>query len=381
VTILTTEQQELAQTVREIAQAKLVPYAQRMEAENKFPHDLVARFVEWGWLNLLIPQEHGGAGAGAMEWVLMTEELSRVSLAISSLLEGYGPVVMLRLFGTEEQKKRFFPILEQGMACFAGTEPEAGSDIAAIRTKAVDKGGYYVINGTKQFITNGGVADFIAILATLEPGAGPKAHRLFFLDRRECKGIESTREEQMIGIRGGSLTGLTLTNVEVPTEHMLQGDAFKAVQVMMDYGRPSTAGAAVGVASAATEFALDYTLDRKAFGHSVYDFQGVSFMIAEMATRTEAARQLAYRAAAEVDADGPRKNELSSMAKTFATDVAMKVTTDAVQCLGGAGLMKDFPVERMMRDVKALQILGGTNQIQRMILARALKNNRRRAGR
>ena len=377
-TTFTPEQVALAETVRQIARENLVPYAERMERTNEFPHDLVAKYAEWGWLNLLIPEEFGGGGAGATEWVIMTEELSRISLAISSLLEGYGPVVMLRLFGTHEQKKRFFPVLEQGMGCFAGTEPGAGSDVAAIRTKAVDKGGYYVINGSKQFITNGGVADFIAILATLEPGAGSRAQRLFFVDRRKCPGIAVTREEEMIGIRGGSVAGLTLTDVEVPAEDMVEKEAFKVFQVMMDYGRPSTAGAAVGVASAATDYALGYTLEREAFGQPVYDFQGVSFMIADMAIQVEAARQLAYRAAAEVDSDGPRKNEFSAMAKTFATDVAMKVTTDAVQCLGGAGLMKDYPVERMMRDVKALQILGGTNQVQRMILARALKKTHQR---
>ncbi|GAA4548602.1 acyl-CoA dehydrogenase family protein [Pseudonocardia xishanensis] len=376
-TVLNQDQTDLARTVAEIARAELGPYAQRMEETGEFAHDLVERFVEWGWLDLLVPEEYGGDGAGATEWVVMTEQLSRVSLATCSLLEGYGPIVMLRLFGTPDQQKRFFPVLRNGMGCFAGTEPGAGSDIAAITTRAVDKGGYWVLNGAKQYITNGGVADFIAVLATVEPGAGPSAHRLFFLDRRTTAGVETTREEQMIGIRGGSVAGLTFTDVEVPAEDMLQAEAFKAVQVMMDYGRPSTAGMAVGVASAAIDCALDYTLEREAFGRPVYDFQGVSFMIADMATQTEAARLLGYRAAAEVDAGGPRANELSSMAKTFATDVAMKVTTDAVQCLGGAGLMKDYPVERMMRDVKALQILGGTNQIQRLILSRALKKARR----
>jgi len=369
----TDEQEDLARTVRAMADAKLRPVAQRIEESGEFPHDLVEQFAEWGWLSLLVPEEYGGTAAGATEWVIMTEELAKVSLAVCSLLEGYGPIMMLRLFGTEDQKKRFFPILQTGMACFAGTEPSAGSDIAAIRTKAVDKGGYYVLNGSKQFITNGGVANLIAVLATVDPDAGSKGQRVFFVDPRKTPGIAVTREEQLIGIRGGSVAGFTLTDVEVPVEDMLEAEAFKAFQVMMDYGRPSTAGMAVGVSAAATEYALRYALDREAFGHPVYDFQGVSFMIADMAMQTEAARLLAYRAAAEVDADGPRKNELSAMAKTFATDVAMRVTTDAVQVLGGAGLTKDYPVERMMRDVKALQILGGTNQIQRMILARALK--------
>jgi alkylation response protein AidB-like acyl-CoA dehydrogenase len=375
----TTEQDDLAHTVRDIGEAKLRLVAQRIENSGEFPHDLVAQFAEWGWLSLLIPEEYGGTEAGATEWVIMTEELSKISLAVCSLLEGYGPIMLLRLFGSADQKKRFFPILQTGMGCFAGTEPSAGSDIASIRTKAVEKDGYYVLNGSKQFITNGGVADLIAVLATVDPTTGAKGQRIFFVDPRSTPGIEVTREEQLIGIRGGSVAGFTLTDVEVPVADILPADAFKAFQVMMDYGRPSTAGMAVGVATAATEYAVKYAVERQAFGQSVFDFQGVSFMIADMAMQTEAARLLAYRAAAEVDSDGPRKNELSSMAKTFATDVAMKVTTDAVQVLGGAGLTKDYPVERMMRDVKALQILGGTNQVQRMVLARALK--KRIAGR
>jgi len=376
-TTLTDEQIDLGRTGREIGASKLAPIAQRMEDTGEFPHDLVEQFAEWGWLSLMIPEEYGGGGAGATEWVVMTEELSRVSLATCSLLEGYGPVVMLRMFADDRQKAKFFPVLAHGMGCFAGTEPGAGSDIAAIRTRALDKGGYYILNGAKQFITNGGVADFIAVLATVDPTAGHKGLRIFFLDRRQHPGIETTREERMIGIRGGSLAGLTFTDVEVPAEDMLDAPAFKVFQAMMDFGRPSTAGMAVGVSSAAIELALGYTLEREAFGQPVFDFQGVSFMLADMAIQTEAARLLAYRAAYEVDTDGPRKSELSAMAKTFATDAAMKVTTDAVQCMGGAGLMKDYPAERMMRDVKALQILGGTNQVQRMMLARSMKRSAR----
>jgi hypothetical protein len=177
----------------------------------------------------------------------------------------------------------------------------------------------------------------------------------------------------MMGLRGASLAELTLENVEVPTENVVAGEsAFKAVQALFDWGRPSAAGMAIGVAAAAMEYALGYTLERRQFGRPVFDFQGVSFMVADMATRIEAARELTFAAAAEVDNGGPRRAELSSMAKLFATDVAMAVTTDAVQCLGGAGYLKDHPVERMMRDAKALQIFVGTNQVQRVILSRAL---------
>jgi alkylation response protein AidB-like acyl-CoA dehydrogenase len=377
--VLTPEQEMFSETVRRIALEKITPIAARMEEDACIPYDLGELYSEVGWFGLLVPERFGGSGAGVTEWALLTEGISRVSVAAAQLFENNGPIVLLRLFGTEEQQARFFPALQERMACFAGTEPEAGSDIAAIRTHAVDKGGSFVINGTKQYISNGAAADVIAVLATVEPGSGRRGLRIFMVDRRDSPGVTTDREERMMGLRGASLAELTFENVEVPAENVVAGDqAFNAVQALFDWGRPSAAGMAVGVAAAAMEYALGYTLERRQFGQPVFDFQGVSFMVADMATRIEAARELTFAAAAEVDRDGPRRTELSSMAKLFATDIAMAVTTDAVQCLGGAGYLKDHPVERMMRDAKALQIFVGTNQVQRVMVSRALARRSRR---
>jgi len=329
-----------------------------------------------GWLDLMTPTRFGGAEAGATEWVILAEEVAKVSTAAAQCFENFGPVIPLRMFGTEEQQARLFPVLSERIGCFAATEPEAGSDLASLKTHAVDKGGSYVINGAKQYITNGAVANFFALLATVDPGSGAAGLRMFLVDAKESPGVSVLREERKMGLRGSSLAALAFDDVEVPAENMIEG-GFLAAQSLLDFARPNVAGMAMGLASAAMEYALAYTLERRQFGRPVYEFQGVSFMIADMAARIEAGRELAYAAAAEVDRKGPRATELASMAKFFCTDACMQVTTDAVQCLGGAGYMKDHPAELMMRDAKVLQIYIGTNQIQRMILSRELASKRR----
>jgi alkylation response protein AidB-like acyl-CoA dehydrogenase len=376
--VLTDEQQQWAQTVRRVARERIAPIAVRMEAEDRLSMELLDLYRELGWFDLMTPLRFGGAEAGSTEWVILAEEICTVSAAAAQCFENFGPAIPLRAFGTEEQQARLFPILKERIGCFAATEPEAGSDVASLRTHAVDKGGYYVINGTKQFITNGSVANFFALMVTVEPGSGAKGIRMFMVDAKESNGVSVIREEQKMGLRGSSLAALAFDNVEVPADNMILGEGgFKAAQTLLDFARPNVAGMAVGLASAAMDYALQYTLERRQFGRPVYEFQGVSFMIADMAARIEAARELVYAAAAEVDRKGPRATELASMAKFFCTDVCMQVTTDAVQCLGGAGYMKDHPVERMMRDAKILQIYIGTNQVQRMILSRELAKKRR----
>ena len=369
--VLTDEQQHWVETVRRVAQERIAPLGALMEAEDRLPMELLELYRELGWLDLMTPTRFGGAGAGSTEWVILAEEVAKVSTAAAQCFENFGPVIPLRIFGTEEQQARLFPVMSERIGCFAATEPEAGSDLASLKTHAVDKGGSYVINGTKQFITNGAVANFFALMATVDPGSGAAGLRMFLVDAVESPGVSVLREERKMGLRGSSLAALAFDNVEVPAENMIAG-GFRAAQSLLDFARPNVAGMAMGLASAAMEYALAYTLDRNQFGRPVYEFQGVSFMIADMAARIEAGRELAYAAAAEVDRQGPRSTELSSMAKFFCTDVCMQVTTDAVQCLGGAGYMKDHPVERMMRDAKVLQIYIGTNQIQRMILSREL---------
>jgi alkylation response protein AidB-like acyl-CoA dehydrogenase len=235
------------------------------------------------------------------------------------------------------------------------------------------------VNGAKCFITNGDVSDFYTTLVTVEPGAGPAGVRLLLIDGRESPGVTVTGRERKMGLRGSTIVGLSFDDVEVPVGNLIGGErGFGALMAMFDFARPNVAAQGVGLATGAMEYALAYTLERRAFGKPVFEFQGVSFMIADMAIQIEAARELVYAAAAEVDRGGPRAGELSAMAKTFCTDTAMAVATDAVQCLGGHGYLADHPVERMMRDAKVLQIYEGTNQIQRVILSRLLA---RRAGR
>jgi len=239
-----------------------------------------------------------------------------------------------------------------------------------------------VVNGTKCFITNGDVSDIYTTLVTVEPGSGPAGVRLLLIDGRESPGVSVTGRERKMGLRGSTLAGLAFDDVEVPAGNLIGGDrGFGALMSMFVFARPNVAAQGVGLATAAMDYALGYTLERRAFGRPVFEFQGVSFMVADMAIRIEAARELVYAAAAEIDRGGPRAGELAAMAKTLCTDTAMAVTTDAVQCLGGHGYLADHPVERMMRDAKVLQIYEGTNQIQRLILSRLLAGRMRGARR
>jgi acyl-CoA dehydrogenase len=370
---LSPEQEAFAATVARVAAERIAPIGARMEADDEFPHDLLALYREQGWLSILTPSAYGGAGAGSTEWVILAEAIARHSTAACQLFQHFGAVMVLRFAGTAEQQERLFPVVEERVSCLASTEPEAGSDLGAIRTHAVEVGGSYVVNGTKCFITNGDVSDVYTTLVTVEPGSGPAGVRLLLIDGRESRGVSVTGRERKMGLRGSTIVTLAFDDVEVPADNMIGGErGFGALMAMFDFARPNVAAQGVGLAAAAMEYALGYTLERRAFGRPVYEFQGVSFMIADMAIRIEAARELVYAAAAEIDRGGPRAGELAAMAKTFCTDTAMAVATDAVQCLGGHGYLADHPVERMMRDAKVLQIYEGTNQIQRLILSRIL---------
>jgi alkylation response protein AidB-like acyl-CoA dehydrogenase len=380
VPVLSPEQELFAETVSRVAVERIAPIGARMEEDDEFPHDLVDLYRELGWLALMTPAKYGGAEAGSTEWVILAENIARVSAAAAQMFENFGPAIPLRFLGSPEQQDRLFPLLEHRIGCFAATEPDAGSDLGAVRTHAVDKGGSYLINGEKCFITNGSVANFYALVATVAPGSGLSGLRLFMVDGVESPGVSVIREEKKMGLRGSSLAALSFENVEVPADNMIGGETgLRAAQQLLDFARPNVAGMACGLATAAMEYALAYTLERRAFGRPVYEFQGVSFPIVDMAIHIEAGRELAYKAAAEVDAGGPRASELASMAKVFCTDTAMAVTTDAVQCLGGHGYLKTHPVERMMRDAKVMQIYIGTNQIQRMLVSEALAHRVRAA--
>ena len=324
---LTAEQEMFSDTVARVAAERIAPIAARMEADDEFPHDLLALYRELGWLSILTPAVYNGAEAGATEWVILAENIAYHSAAACQLFQHFGAVMALRFFGTPEQQNRLFPVVEERVSCLASTEPEAGSDLGAIQTHAVDKGGSFVVNGTKCFITNGDVSDVYTTLVTLEPGSGPAGLRLLLIDGRESPGVSVTGRERKMGLRGSTIVTLSFEDVEVPAGNMIGGDrGFAALMAMFDFARPNVAAQGVGLAAAAMDYALGYTLERRAFGRPVFEFQGVSFMVADMAIRIEAARELLYAAAAEVDAGGPRAAELSSMAKTGRP--SFDVTTD-----------------------------------------------------
>jgi alkylation response protein AidB-like acyl-CoA dehydrogenase len=371
--VFTEEQLELKKTARRVARERVAPVSGQIEKSGEHPGHLVDLFRSLGWLSLTTPTEYGGVGGGTTEWCIVQEELAQVSSVAAHLLGHNSVNTLLSLMGSQEQKMRFFPILEERYSCFMASEPDAGSDVSSIRTTAVEKDGHYVINGRKQWVGHGGYADFYIVVATVDPGAGARGLAIFLVDGHESSGIIVEREEDLMGMRGASVAEITLESVEVPAANRIDGgNGIRDFVEFMVTARPTSAAQAVGLSQAAMEYALRYTHERRQFGRPVYEFQAVSHMIAEMATQIEAARELTYWAAGEVDRHGPRRGEIVSMAKAFATDVAMRVTTDAVQCMGASGYSKEHPVERMMRDAKILQIYEGTNQIQRESIAKLL---------
>jgi len=372
----TQDQLELKRLARRVARDRVVPIAQRMEETAEHSPELVEMFKELGFLSLTQPVEYGGVGCGTTEWCIVQEEVAEVSAAACAVIGQNSAKSMLAVLGTENQKAKFFPVLEDRFTAFMSTEPDAGSDVAGIRTFAKRDGDHFNIVGRKQWIGGGGEADFFIIVAKTDDPADPGLG-LFLVDGHETDGIKVDRLEDMMGMRGESVAEIAIENVRIPAENRV-GKGVGAFIKFMNLARPTSAAQAVGVATAAMEYALRYTHERHQFGRPVYEFQAVSHMIAEMAIQIEAARELTYAAARAVDTDDPRGGELASMAKCFATDVCMKVTTDAVQAMGAAGYSKEHPVERMMRDAKIMQIYEGTNQIQRETVAKLL--SRRLAG-
>jgi cyclohex-1-ene-1-carbonyl-CoA dehydrogenase len=366
---LTAEQQRFQQSVRKIAEDRIAPLAEEMEATAIPSAELCELYREEGWLSVFAPTAFGGNRISSEDWYLLNEEVSRVSIA-AALMAEFGPVGAVAL-APAEQHADLFPAVVGRMGAFACTEPEAGSDVLAMRTQMVDKGGYYVLNGHKCFINNGGVAEIVAVVATVQPGSGREGIRVLLLDPTAA-GVTRSEDLQKMGLRGASLVDFTFDNVEVPAGHVLGGSGFGIVQRLICDARITLAAMAIGNATAAMQLALEHSLHREQFGRPIYDNQAVSFKIADMATTIEAARELAFRAASSLDDGEQQATALTLMAKVFATDVGMAVTTDAVQCLGGRGYLRQNGVERMMRDAKALQITGGTNEIQRVMISRLL---------
>jgi alkylation response protein AidB-like acyl-CoA dehydrogenase len=370
----TPEQRELQQLAHEFAERELRPIAAEWDEREDYPPDLLAKAARAGLTSCAIPTEYGGGGADAVTSALIAEELSWGCAGLASTIAAtMFPVRPLLRFGTDEQRERYLPLLareEGALAAIAFTEPHAGSDVGAMRTEARRDGDTYVLDGEKVYITNGGIADLTVVFAKLEGEIAA------FLAERDD--VAPGRVERKLGLRASHTGSVLLQDARLPADRLL-GAAGQGLEIAFDFfqaSRPQVAASAVGVARAAFEHATAYAREREAFGRPIVSRQGVSFKLADMAMLVEAARLLVWRAAAAVDA-GADAGLLGSYAKAFAADAAMQITTDAVQVLGGAGVMRDHPVEKWMRDAKVFQIVEGTSEIQRQIVSTYLKNDRR----
>jgi len=372
---LTEEQEAVRKLARDFALKEMRPAAREYDEKEEFPWPIVKTAHEIGLLNSVIPEEYGGVGADRLTECLIAEELfygcagMGTSLMANNL--GLTPIV---LAGTEEQKERFLtPFVEEPiMASFCLTEPGAGSDAAGIRTRAVREGDFYILNGTKQFITNGSVASYYTVFATLDPSLRHKG-MIALVVPRDTPGISIGKVEHKMGQRASDTAQVVFEDVRVPVANRLgeEGEGFKIAMRTLDNSRAGIAACAVGIARAAFEDARQYALDRQQFGQPIANFQAIQFMLADMAIKIETARLIVWKAAWLADQGLPHSKE-SSMAKAYATDIAMQVTTDAVQIFGGYGYTREFLVEKYMRDAKLMQIYEGTNQIQRLVIARHL---------
>ncbi|MFI9602592.1 acyl-CoA dehydrogenase [Streptomyces sp. NPDC052043] len=375
------EHDMLRDAVRSLAEAKIAPYAAAVDEEARFPQEALEALVANDLHAVHVPEEYGGAGADALATVVVIEEVARVC-ASSSLIPAVNKLGSLpvMLSGSEELKKRYLAPLARGNAMFSYclSEPDAGSDAAGMKTKAVREGDTYVLNGVKRWITNAGVSDFYTVMAVTDPEKRSKGISAFVVEKSD-PGVSFGAPEKKLGIKGSPTREVYLDNVRIPADRMIgaEGTGFATAMKTLDHTRITIAAQALGIAQGALDYAKGYVKERKQFGKPIADFQGIQFMLADMAMKVEAARNLTYAAAATSErvAAGGRDENLTfqgAAAKCFASDVAMEVTTDAVQLLGGYGYTRDYPVERMMRDAKITQIYEGTNQVQRIVMARNL---------
>jgi alkylation response protein AidB-like acyl-CoA dehydrogenase len=371
------ELEEFRGLVREIVEERIgLDRAAEIDEADEYPWDVHKIFVENELMSVGYPEEFGGSGGGSLIFAVMIEEISRVSAgcALIPLVSRLGAIPVM-LAGSEEQKHHLFGGIAKGghQAAYCLTEPGSGSDSVAMKTRYERTDGGFKLSGTKRFITGAGAADLYTVFATRDPELRQKGISAFLVSSDD-PGVSFGKLEHKMGIRGSPTREVYLENVEVPAERMIgeEGEGFTYAMQTLDYSRPTIAAQALGIAQGAFDFATRYTTERQQFGKPISTFQGLQFMIADMAMEIEAARMLVYKSAALVEAHDPRMTLWASMAKCFAGDMAMKVTTDAVQLLGGYGYMREYPVERMMRDAKITQIYEGTNQIQRVVIARQI---------
>jgi acyl-CoA dehydrogenase len=372
---LTNEQRELRQLAREFAEKEIRPKAAAYDEQSTHPADIIAKAHEVGLMNPHIAEEYGGLGLPGFDGMLIGEELSwgcsGIAVSIVANTLGAAPVMIA---GTDEQKRQWLlPLIEEPILCSFGlSEPNAGSDVSGIQTTAVRDGDEYVINGSKMFITNAGHADWLVVFASTDKSQGHRGLSAFIVPT-DLDGVTVEKHLDKMGQRATDTSALAFQDVRVPVENRLgeEGEGFKIAMKTLDFTRPGTAAGAVGVAQAAYDYAVDYAKTRVQFGQPIAMNQGVSFLVADMATEIEAARLLVWQAAWLAD-QGKRATLQSSFAKRFSADTAMKVTTDAVQIFGGYGYIKEYPVEKLMRDAKLFQIYEGTSQIQRLVIAREI---------
>jgi len=377
---LTEEQEMVRKMARDFAQKEVAPIAAEMDEKGEVPFENIKKMGQLGLLGLTAPEEYGGGGADTVSYVVALEEIAKacastaVVMAVQNSLVNYA----LARFGTEEQKRKFLVPLAQGekIGAYALTEPEAGSDAAAIRTRAVRDGDEYVINGTKHFITNGGFADIVILYATVDPSKGYRGITAFIVEKG-TPGFSTGKEENKMGIRATNTCELIFQDCRVPVANRLgdEGQGFKIALSALDAGRIGIGAQAVGIAQAAYEAALEYAKTRVQFGQPIAQLQAIQWMLADMATRIEAARLLVYKAALakdEAQKTGARFSKEAAMAKLFASETAGFVTDCALQIHGGYGYMKDYPLERYYRDARITRIYEGTNEIQRLVIARSI---------
>lgn len=374
----TEEQEMMRKMVRDFAQKEITPFIPKMEEEELYPLEIVRKMGEYGLMGIPIPERWGGVGGDFISYILAIHELSKVSATVGVILSvhtslGTNPIYY---FGTDEQKAKFLPKLTSGeyIGAFALTEPGAGSDAAKMKTTAVKKGNKYILNGSKIFISNAGAADTYLTFAVTDPGKGSKGISAFIVEKG-TPGFIIGKKEKKMGLHGSNTCELIFDQAEVPAENLLgqEGEGFKIAMGNLDVGRIGIATQALGIAEAALEYSVKYAKERVQFGKPIAANQGVAFKLANMATQVEAAKLLVYRAA-DMRAQGIPCGKEASMAKKFASDTAMNAAVEAIQIYGGYGYTKEYPVERLFRDAKVTQIYEGTNEIQRIVIAKHLFN-------
>ncbi|MCW2748494.1 MAG: acdA 5 [Nocardioidaceae bacterium] len=373
---LSEEHKAIREAVRAVADAKIAPFAAQVDEEARFPHEANTALIASDFHAPHVPEQYGGAGADALATVIVIEEVARACVS-SSLIPAVNKLGSLPVMisGSEEVKSYYLPKLAsgEGMFSYCLSEPDAGSDAMGMKTRAVREGDEFVLNGVKRWITNAGESEYYTVMAVTDPTKRSKGISAFVVEKSD-EGVSFGAPEKKLGIKGSPTREVYLDNVRIPAWRMIgaEGTGFSTAMKTLDHTRVTIAAQAVGVAQGALDYALGYVQERKQFGTAIAEFQGLQFMIADMGMKVEAARQITYAAAGRSERGDKDLTFFGAAAKAFASDVAMEVTTNAVQLLGGYGYTRDYPVERMMRDAKITQIYEGTNQVQRIVMARQL---------